>query len=83
MPWQLQFQQDTEVLGVGTATATFSTDAGRFVTSHSGRIDSRDDSTIGEFIDQALARYEKAQVQDTEVQSVLVKVQAVLNEKTK
>lgn len=83
MPWQVTFSQDTEIPGLGTATASFTDDAGRQVVSHSGRLDGRDGNTIGGFIDEALARYQKALQRDTETANVLAKIEAVLNEKTK
>ncbi len=83
MAWSLGFVQDTEVSGVGTATATFTNDGGMVLVSHSGRIDNRDGATIGGFIDEALAKFEKSQKINTDNDAILAKILTVLTEKTK
>lgn len=83
MAWAIDFDQDTEISGVGTATATYTDEQGKVSVTYSQRIDNRDGNTISEFIDAALARFEKRKVVDTETTSLLAKIQAVLTEKTK
>lgn len=83
MPWQVTFNQDTEVPGTGTATAAFTDDAGKLIVSHSDRLAANGaDNTIPQFIDAALKKYQQALDRNTETASVLTKIQAVLTEKT-
>ena len=83
MAWAIDFNQDTEISGVGTATATYTDEQGKASVMYSQRIDNRDGNTINGFIDAALARFEKRQIVDTETIALLAKIQAVLTEKTK
>lgn len=83
MPWQLTYTQDTEIPGVGTATASYADDAGNVNVTHSGRIDNRDGATISEFIDAALAKYARRQKIDADTVPLLAKIQAVLDSKVK
>lgn len=83
MPWTLSYSQDTEISGVGTATATFTDDAGKVLVSHSDRIDNRSAETINGFIDAALGKHAKAVKIETDTVKLLDKIQAVLTEKTK
>jgi cob(I)alamin adenosyltransferase len=83
MAWSLSFEQDTEIEGVGTATATYTDDGGATKVTHSGRIDNRDRNTISGFIDEALAKFAKRSVADGHTTALLQKIQAVLDEKVK
>ena len=84
MAWAIDFDQDTEISGVGTATATYTDEqTGKVSVTYSQRIDNRDGNTISGFIDAALARFEKRKIVDTETIALLAKIQAVLTEKTK
>ena len=82
MAWKLTYNQDTEIKGVGTATAVYTDAKGDVLVTHSDRIDERDGNTIGGFIDEALAKYEKANAAvSTEIPAILAKIQAVLDDK--
>jgi hypothetical protein len=83
MAWAIDFDQDTEIPGVGTATATYTDEQGKVSVAYSQRIDNRDGSTIDQFIGSALARWEKRKIVDTDTAALLAKIQAVLTEKTK
>lgn len=81
MPWQLTYQQDTDVLGVGTVSAVFTDDSGAVVATHSGRVDTTSGDGLDTFIDLALTTLNTEQSKHAERNAVLAKISAVLNEK--
>lgn len=82
MAWIITFNQDTEVYGVGTATANYTDVDGKMLVNYSSYVDTKDDNTISQFIDNSLAKLQKQLDINTEINSLLAKIQAVLNAKT-
>jgi len=81
MPWQLSFEQDTEIDGVGTARADYLDVGGNIIATHQGRLDERDGASIDEFLQSALDKYDKAVSQQAKKSEVLQKLQTLLDEK--
>lgn len=82
MAWIITFNQDTETYGVGTATANYTDVDGKTLVNYSSYVDTKDDNTISQFIDNSLAKLQKQLDINTEINSLLAKIQAVLNAKT-
>ena len=82
MAWAITFNQDTEIYGVGTATANYTDVDGKTLVNYSSYVDTRDGNTISQFIDNALSKLQKQLEINTEINSLLAKIQTVLNDKT-
>jgi len=85
MPWTIDFKQDTEAKGIGTATANFVGDGADLGISFSmsTRLDTNDGASIDAFLDEALATLEKHRSTRVEKNTVIDKLTLILNEKTK
>ena len=84
MAWTIDFNQDTEAKGIGTATTNFvgeGADLG-ISFSMSTRLDTGDDVSIGAFIDLAVAMLTKQRKTKTERNVVIDKLTTILNAKT-
>jgi len=81
MPWIIQFSQDTEVIGVGTATAVYTDDAGKVIVSHSSRVDTNSGDGAEKLIDAAIAKLAEQQSHDSQISAVIAKLETVLNER--
>ena len=81
MTWTIQYVQDTEVDGVGTATATYD-EAGIVLASHSGRIAESAGDTLDEFIVAAIGKLALARKNADKSAAMAAKLQTVLDAKT-
>ena len=84
MPWTIDFVQDTEAKGIGTATTNFvgdNTDLG-ISFSMSTRLDTNDGASIDSFLDTALATLVKHRSTRVEKNAVIDKLTLILNQKT-
>lgn len=83
MAWSIQFTQDTEMPGVGTATAVYADDVGKILVTHSSRIDSNSGDGAEKLIDAAISKLSEQQKRDEQTAGIITKLEAVLNERTK
>lgn len=74
MPWTLHFEQDTEIPGVGTVTAT--SDSGA---RHSGRVDTNTGKGIDDFVAECREIEQRALKMRGDANAVIEKIAAVLN----
>jgi len=84
MPWTIDFIQDTNAKGTGTATTNFvGADADLGISfSSSTRLDTNDGASIDEFLTAALATLKKHREAKTEKNTVVDKLTIILNAKT-
>ncbi len=83
MSWTIDFRQDTEVKGVGTATANYEDAVSGLQFSTTARLDTNDGQSIDAFITQALAQLDAKQTDVTDKLAVISKIETVLNDKVK
>ena len=85
MPWTIDFQQDTDAKGIGTATTKYVGEAADLglLFSLSNRLDTNDGSSIDAFLSNAIATLEKYRSTKVERNAVVDKLTIILNEKTK
>ena len=84
MPWTIDFVQDTNEKGTGTATTNFvgvGADLG-ISFSLSIRLNTDDNASIDEFLTQAIATLQKHRTTKAERHSVIDKLTTILNAKT-
>jgi len=84
MPWTIDFQQDTETKGTGTATTSYvgeNADAG-IAFSMSSRLDENDAASIDAFLTKAIDMLVKQRLAKVEKSAVIVKLTLLLNAKT-
>lgn len=81
MPWKISFEQDTEIEGIGTARADYVDDSGYVIATYQGRLDERDGTSIDGFLGDAIDTYKKAISQQVRKSEIVLKLQAILNEK--
>lgn len=84
MAWTINFNQDTDAKGVGTATTNYvgeAADVG-ITFNLSTRLDTNDGASIDAFLDEALATLEKYRATKTERNAVVDKLTTILNGKT-
>jgi len=84
MPWTIDFTQDTEAKGTGTATTNFDGDGADLGISFSmsTRLDTNEGASIDLFINEALATLEKHRSTRVEKNAVIDKLTIILNAKT-
>mgnify|MGYP000635366554 CR=1 FL=1 len=84
MPWTIDFTQDTEAKGTGTATAKFvgAADDKDIAFSLSSRLDTNDGTSIDEFLTAALTALKKHRSVNVEKNLIIGKITLILNEKT-
>lgn len=83
MTWKIDFRQDTELKGIGTATANYEDAVSGLQYSTTARLDTNNGQSIDAFITQALAGLSKKQTDATEKLAVISKIETVLNAKAK
>jgi len=85
MPWTIDFKQDTEAKGTGTATANYVGADGDLGISFSmsTRLDTNDGTSIDLFLNEALATLEKHRSTRIEKNLVIDKLTLILNDKTR
>ena len=77
----IRWEQSTEQEGLGIATVSFKDAFEILITEFSGRVDTRDDADIQNFIAQAIKAKDAAIAVNTKRPEILNKIQAVLNSK--
>jgi len=84
MPWTIDFIQDTNEKGIGTATTHFvGADADLGISfSSSIRLDTNDSASIDAFLTEAIATLQKHRETRTERNVVVDKLTIILNAKT-
>jgi len=84
MPWTIDFNQDTEAKGIGTATTNFVGDGVDLGISFSmsTRLDTGDGASTGAFLDLAIATLVKHRSTKIEKNAVIDKLTTILNQKT-
>jgi len=84
MAWKIDYQQDTELKGVGTAVASYTDDVDPNIHfTFAQRLDTNDGASIESFIGTAKEIWVKKKDEATEKNAIVAKIEAVLNEALK
>jgi hypothetical protein len=71
--WKVTFQQDTEIKGTGTVTASFE-DANTLPFSHGGRVNINNTEELVRFCQEAKAIKDKSSTDLTEFNAIVAKI---------